>query len=101
MTDTDVGFELDGNSFVWSAVKARQNLRKHGVRFEDAVTVFFDPLYVLVDASRMDEARDAAIGFDCASRLLYVVHVEIEHGRLRLISARQASPAEESSYAHR
>ncbi|MEG3193364.1 BrnT family toxin [Lysobacter sp. D1-1-M9] len=97
----DVHFELDGNAFVWNRLKARENLRKHGVRFEEAAAVFFDPLYVLVDASRMDEARDAAIGFARSGRLLYVVHLEIEDERVRLVSARRASPAEESTYAHR
>lgn len=96
----DVRFELNSNTFVWSADKARQNLRKHGVRFEEAATVFFDPLYVLLDASRMDEARDAAIGFDGSGRLLYVVHIEIQDDCVRLVSARRATPAEESLYAH-
>lgn len=40
----DVHFELDGNTFVWNRLKARENLRKHGVRFEEAAAVFFDPL---------------------------------------------------------
>ena len=95
----DIHFELNGESFAWDADKAAKNLRKHGVRFEEAAAVFFDPLLVLVDASRNDEARDAAIGFDGSGRLLYVVHVEIEETCIRIISARRAEPAEESSYA--
>ena len=95
----DVRFELNGDAFVWHAEKAQTNWRKHGVRFEEAVTVFADPLFVLVDAARSDEARDAAIGFDSLGRLLYVVHIEFEDSHIRLISARRAEPHEESLYA--
>ena len=61
--------------------------------------MFFDPLFVLVDASRNDEAREAAIGFDSSARLLYVVHVEVESEHIRIISARRAEPHEEGIYA--
>ncbi|MGV8930781.1 MAG: BrnT family toxin [Luteimonas sp.] len=98
-TDMDVHFEYRGNAFVWDVDKARSNLRKHGVGFEEAVTVFFDPLFVMVDASRNDDPRDALIGFDAGGRLLYVVHVVVEVEALRLISARRATPEEEALYA--
>jgi uncharacterized DUF497 family protein len=61
--------------------------------------VFSDPLFVLTDASRNDEARDAAIGFDANARLLFVVHIEIEDSCIRIISARRAEPREEALYA--
>lgn len=99
MTDRDVHFELHGSAFCWNAAKAEANLRKHGVRFEEAVAVFFDPLFVLVDASRHDEARDAVIGFDAVGRLLHVVHVVIKPEAIRIVSARRATPAEEDRYA--
>ncbi len=95
----DVYFELHRNRFIWDAAKAESNLRKHGVRFEEAATVFLDPLFVLVDASRHDEVRDAVIGFDVVGRLLYVVHVVVEADAVRLISARRPTPAEEALYA--
>ena len=95
----DARFESNGDSFVWNADKALANWRKHGVRFEEATTVFADPLFVLVNASRNDEARDAAIGFGASGRLLYVVHIEIEGSCIRIISARRAEPHEESQYA--
>lgn len=95
----DVHFDHHGNAFVWDADKARSNLRKHGVAFEEAVAAFFDPLFVLVDASRNDEPRDALIGFDAGGRLLYVVHVMVEAEALRLVSARRATPEEEVLYA--
>lgn len=55
----DVRIDIDGQGFVWDDAKADANVRKHGVRFEEAATVFFDPLFVVVDASRNDEARHA------------------------------------------
>jgi len=94
----DVQFQFNGESFVWDVSKAQKNLRKHGVRFEEAVAVFADPAFVLVQASRNDEARDAAIGFDLAGRLLYVVHIEVESAYIRIISARRAEPTEEQIY---
>lgn len=95
----DVHFQLNGNDFVWDAAKAEANLRKHGVRFEKAATVFDDPLLLVFDASRNAEARDAAIGFDDSGRLLTVVHVQIDDERVRIISARPATAREEADYA--
>jgi uncharacterized protein len=95
----DVRYELNGDLFVWDAKKAEANWRKHGVRFEETATVFSDPLFILVDASRNDEAGDAAIGFDSTGRLLYVVHIEVGVSYVRIISARRAEPEEERRYA--
>jgi uncharacterized protein len=72
--------------------------RNHGVSFEEAATVFDDPLFVLQDASRNEEQRDAVIGFSSASRLLTVVHIKFEGEFIRIISAWPASPAEEAFY---
>src|ERR1700761_2012826 len=90
--------EHGGTHFVWHDAKAVLNQRKHGVTFEEAVTVFDDPLFVLQDASRNDEGRDAAIGFSSSGQLLTVVHVEVEGNYIRIISARRASSAEEAFY---
>jgi len=95
----DINFEIDGELFVWNEAKAKKNLRKHGVKFEEAAAVFLDPMLVIMTASRNDEARDAAIGFDGAGRLLYVVHIEIEETAIRIISARRTEPNEELNYA--
>ncbi len=95
----DVHHHIGGNDFVWDAAKAAGTWRRRGIRFEDAATVFMDPLLVLTDASRHDEARDAVIGFDRSGRLLYVVHVEFEDHYIRIISARPAEPHEEALYA--
>lgn len=95
----DVYITLNGDSFVWNAAKAQKNLHKHGVRFEEAATVFCDPSFILVQASRNEEAREAAIGFDAAGRLLYVVHIKYEDQYVRIISARRADTREEQIYA--
>jgi uncharacterized DUF497 family protein len=95
----DVRYHIGGNDFVWDAAKAAANRRKHGVRFEDAATVFFDPLFVVTDASRNHEVRDAVIGFDHSGRLLFVVHIEIEGDHIRIVSARRAERNEEKLYA--
>jgi uncharacterized DUF497 family protein len=88
-----------GSTFCWDELKAAENERKHGISFEEAVTVFDDPLFVLQDASRNEEQRDAAIGFSHAARLLTVVHIEVDGEFIRIISARHTSPAEEAIYA--
>lgn len=96
----DQHYRVGGSDFVWDMHKAAANIRKHGIRFEDAATVFTDPLLVLTDASRSGEARDAVIGFDQRARLLFVVHIAMEDDdRVRIVSARAAEPAEEALYA--
>ena len=90
----DVHFELNGVAFVWNDEKSRLNIARHGIAFEQAAEVFFDPFFRLQDASRNDEARDAAVGYDVAGRLLFVVHVVIEAECIRLISARKATASE-------
>ncbi len=100
MPTMDIHFELNGDQFVWDQSKADTNWRKHGVRFEEAATVFEDPMFMMLDASRNDESRDAVIGFDATGRLLYVVHIEFESSFIRIISARRAEPEEELNYAN-
>jgi uncharacterized DUF497 family protein len=72
----DIEFELQGVRFVANREKARRNPAKHqGVTFEQAAQAFFDPFLRVVDADRNEEARDAVIGMDASSRLLFVVHI--------------------------
>jgi uncharacterized DUF497 family protein len=94
-------YRVGGSDFLWNVDKAAANVRKHGVRFEDAATVFMDPLFVLTDASRNDEAHDAVIGFDrsgCPPAVRGDVAME-EDDCIRIISARLAEPAEDALYA--
>jgi len=97
----DIHLEINGMAFVWNDKKAAANPAKHGgVAFEQAATVFFDPFFRLVDASRKDEARDAVMGFDAQGRLLFVVHIELEGASIRIISARKASNEERHHYEY-
>ena len=90
----DVHFTVNGLLCVWDESKAKRNRQKHGISFEEACEVFFDPFFRLVDASRNDEARDAVIGCDARGQLLYVVHIEFEGEAVRIISARKATRKE-------
>jgi len=94
----DEHYELKGISFVWDRAKAQRNLSKHGVTFEQAAEVFFDPFLRVTDASADEEARDAVVGMDETWNLLYVVHVVIEQSRIRIVSARKATRRERQWY---
>lgn len=97
----DICYEYCGTTFVWDTRKAALNPARHkGVTFEQAVTVFFDPLFRLVDADRNAEARDAIIGYDAGGRLLFVVHIQMEGDCIRLISARRATNEEWRDHEH-
>ena len=95
----DVHYPFSGITFVWDEEKARTNPIKHdGVTFPQAAEAFLDPLLVVVDASRNDEARDAVIGLDTRWNLLFVVFVEREDDYIRIISARRATRKEREYY---
>jgi hypothetical protein len=88
--------------FEWDPDKADANLAKHGVAFEDASRVFFDPL-MLFETDRIDEGeqRWQAIGRMNESLLLVVVHVVRERDgteSIRIISARKAERKERRRY---
>ena len=52
-----MNYEIEGELFIWDEIKAKKNWRKHGVHFEEAATVFTDPMLLIMAASRNDEAR--------------------------------------------
>jgi uncharacterized DUF497 family protein len=85
--------------FVWNAVKARANRREHGVTFDEAMTVFRDPLARIHDDPEHseEERREIIIGHSAHGRLLLVSFTERE-GAIRVISARQASQHEREDY---
>jgi uncharacterized DUF497 family protein len=91
-------FEHAGTTFRWNEPKAAENQHKHGVSFEEAVTVFDDPIFVLQEASRNEEQREAVIGFSSTGQLLTVVHIEFDGECIRIISPCRASPTEEACY---
>lgn len=85
--------------FQWDPQKARSNLQKHRISFEEAVTVFGDPLAVTIadpDHS-VGEARWLTLGMSRSQRLLVVVHTE-RGNQIRLISARLATRWERTHY---
>ena len=86
---------------VWDADKAATNEIKHeGVTCEQGATVFFDPFFSMVDATRNEEERYAVIGYDGVGRLLFVVHVEVEDEAIRIVSARRATTEERRNYEY-
>lgn len=90
--------------FEWDARKATANLRKHGVSFDEARTVFDDEeaLWRPDDGRSVGEERFILLGLSAKLRVLVVVHCEREGGDLiRLISARKADPSERAQYSAR
>jgi uncharacterized protein len=96
----DFSFEYQDVEFVWDLEKAKGNEAKHGITFESAATVFFDPFAKVAEATDNAEQRDAVIGFDLAARLLFVVHIQQQDDSIRIISARRATRDEENFYAN-
>lgn len=85
--------------FQWDEAKATANLRKHGVSFREAVTVFYDPLSATggdPDHSH-SENRAVTFGFSSSGRLLTVGHTDRGHA-IRIITARLATAAERNIY---
>jgi len=81
--------------FEWDRRKAQLNLRKHRVGFDEAATVFYDPLSVTFDDPdhSLDEERLITVGFSLHKRLLVISHVE-RGSVIRIISARTATARE-------
>ena len=81
--------------FEWDDTKAAANLKKHGVGFAEALTVFADPLARVFDDPDQseDEPREIILGFSAKLRLLVVGFTE-RSGSVRLIHARRATKAE-------
>ena len=97
----DIHYSLGGTDFIWDSNKSASNVVNHpGITFEQAAEVFFDPFFRLVDATRNGETRDAIIGFDRASRLLFVVHIQQDDTAIRIISARKATKTERQEHEH-
>ncbi len=85
--------------FEWDDEKAEANLKKHGVAFDEARTVFRDPMYLIFadpDHS-VDEKRFLVIGMSESDRLLFVSYTE-RQAATRIISARKATRRERKRY---
>ena len=85
--------------FEWDAAKAEENRRKHGVTFDEASTVFGDPLGILMrdPAHSVGEQRYLLLGSSNRRKLLVVAFAE-RPPRTRLISARRATRGERRKY---
>jgi uncharacterized protein len=90
-----------GLTFEWSRRKASSNLRRHGVGFEEAMTVFNNPLTAIFDDqdhSTDEERREIAIGHSARDCLLVVSFLERMPEVVRIISARPATKKERRNY---
>ena len=87
--------------FTWDIRKASSNLRKHGVSFEEAATVFLNRVaWTFYDPDHSEsEHRFITIGFSANQRLLFVAHADQGEETVRIISARKATPREQRDYA--
>lgn len=85
--------------FEWDPAKAARNYRKHRISFHEAATAFGDPLALTFDDPdhSQSEQRLITVGTSGAGRLLLVAHTE-RGERIRVISARQATPREREQY---
>ena len=86
--------------FEWHLQKAARNLKKHEVSFDEALTVFNDPLARIFDDPdhSLTEVREIIIGHSIVGRLIMVSFVEKEMGLVRIISARQTTNKERADY---
>jgi uncharacterized DUF497 family protein len=85
--------------FEWDENKAAQNFAKHGVSFEEAMTVFGDPISDTFNDPdhSTDELRFIIIGISERGRILIVAHTDKEHA-IRIISAREPTRRERDFY---
>ena len=91
--------------FTWDSRKATRNLRKHGVSFEEAATVFADPRALEWEDFEHSnhEVRFKRLGFSIRRRIVILVYSyrRLSHGQetFRIITARRASPKEREAYS--
>ncbi|HOE96825.1 MAG TPA: BrnT family toxin [Candidatus Sumerlaeota bacterium] len=85
--------------FEWDRSKAKENLKKHKVGFEEGKTIFNDPFLLTFPdiSSSEEEERFISIGLSCRERVLILIHTE-RQGRIRIISCRRAAARERRSY---
>jgi uncharacterized DUF497 family protein len=84
--------------FQWDEEKARGNLRKHGVDFADAATIFEDEMALTIeDPDAVGEHRFVSVGRNARGQILTVIYT-LRGESIRIISARQATRHERNSY---
>ncbi|MGA2798804.1 MAG: BrnT family toxin [Thermoguttaceae bacterium] len=88
-------------TFEWDRKKASSNIRKHKVSFEEAITVFDNPIALIFDDEKYStdaEIREIIIGHSIQNRLLLVSFTERGKDVIRIISARPATKKENMNY---
>lgn len=88
-------------SFEWDATKAASNIKKHGISFEEAQSVFYDEFAVqFFDGEHSGkEDRFLMLGMSVNTKMLLVCHCESDAGQvIRIISARKATSREQVFY---
>lgn len=91
-------------NFEWDPIKAKSNLRKHDISFEEAATIFNDPkmLTIYDEGNSLYEDRWITLGISNRSKIILVVHTYKTETKLetiiRIISARKATKREERQY---
>jgi uncharacterized DUF497 family protein len=86
-------------TFEWDEVKAKENVRKHKIPFDEGKTIFNDPfLLTYPDIANYEaEERFINIGVSAKGRILVLIHTE-RHGNIRIISCRKATVRERRHY---
>lgn len=87
------------NRFEWDSEKNEANRQKHGISFEEILPVFDDPFFLeRYDYLHSDESEDRMFGIGIVNGVAVVATAFTERQRIRIISARLASPTEEKVY---
>ena len=94
-----IDYQLHGIRFEWESEKAATNLRKHGISFETACEVFFDPFLRMLDPENLDgQIREEIIGLTMTWKLIYVVYTMRKGDIFRIISDRSVTKYERRLY---
>lgn len=86
---------------IWDQNKAKTNLKKHGISFEEAQTVLESKQQLILDDRDHDEERFIALGFSKHMNMLVVVYCYRLKDVIRIISARKATKKERELYEER
>ena len=86
--------------YAWDSRKARDNLKRHAVSFDEATSVFTDPFALTFDDPEhsVDEQRYITIGTSSRERIVFVSHADRGEDHVRIISARPATTTEAHAY---
>ena len=94
-----IEYPLHGIRFEWESQKAEINIRKHGIAFETACEVFFDPFLQMMEPENFNgQIREAIVGLTMDWNLLYVVYTMRKGDIFRIISARSVTKYERRLY---